>query len=225
VVPSPLIRRCSPATEPTGPRSRGIAPGQGRRSTVSRGHSTSPCSWLPRPTAARLAGSCSSTSTTDRSSARRSATGTPATRGPRDRQRVDLATCTFDSIPLLVQERRKGDERGALLGCPRAAAASSSAVGDRRRFRLSLTGPGDNPLSDGPRRPARRASGQIALPEPRQLPLQVTRPGATRSGRPSTPSRKTRPVKMPDQVPLARREPEGRPRPRSLSWTTARPRA
>lgn len=46
------------------------------------------------------------------------AIGPPAARGPRYRQRVDLATCTFDSVPLRVQERRKGDERGPLLFCP-----------------------------------------------------------------------------------------------------------
>ena len=31
---------------------------------------------------------------------------------------VDLATCTLDSTPLRVLERRKGDQRGPLLVCP-----------------------------------------------------------------------------------------------------------
>lgn len=38
--------------------------------------------------------------------------------GSRYRQRVDLATCPFDSTMLLVQDRRKGDERGPLVQCP-----------------------------------------------------------------------------------------------------------
>jgi len=47
-----------------------------------------------------------------------STVGTPLTAGSRYRQRVDLATCPFDSTMLLVQDRRKGDERGPLMQCP-----------------------------------------------------------------------------------------------------------
>ncbi len=54
----------------------------------------------------------------------------------------NLASCTFDSVPLRVQERRKGDERGPLLVCPSCA----------RRFIIGSRGPEEVPAEPG--RPA-----------------------------------------------------------------------
>lgn len=50
-------------------------------------------------------------------------------------QRVDLATCTLDSTPLRVLERRKGDQRGPLLVCPSC----------RRHFIVGSRGPEEVP--------------------------------------------------------------------------------
>jgi len=72
----------------------------------------------------------------------RSAIGTPATGDRRYRQRVDLATCTFDSVPLRVQEQRKGDKRGPVLVCPSCG----------RRFTMGSSGPEEVPTE--PDRPA-----------------------------------------------------------------------
>jgi len=48
---------------------------------------------------------------------------------------VDLATCPFDSNMLLVQDRRKGDERGPLLFCHSCD----------RHFVIGSTGPEEVP--------------------------------------------------------------------------------
>ena len=37
---------------------------------------------------------------------------------PRYRPGVNLAVCSYDSTPLRVVDRRKGDELGPLLACP-----------------------------------------------------------------------------------------------------------
>jgi len=67
--------------------------------------------------------------------------GTPESTDLRYRQRVDLATCPLDSTMLLVQDRRKGDERGPLLFCPSCD----------RRFVIGNTGPEEVPAE--PERP------------------------------------------------------------------------
>ena len=105
--PSMTKRPSRWSTAPLRSSRRGIGSSSTRSGSVGRACRATARAPVRSPNHAAMSAQCPASGST---------VGTPA--GSRYRQRVDLATCPFDSTMLLVQDRRKGDERGPLVQCP-----------------------------------------------------------------------------------------------------------